>query len=259
MRKAKDDRVKITTHHFRISIEEEEDEENKEVENTPGRGDAEGRISITIEADSGVVIGGQDLESWESLPFDEQEYVFGKGRAPICEHEDGTLEKAATSSEKSLQGNRNEHRQKVQSYEFDSSWDSDGFEGFVEAQTKETVGETSGARCTCASEKRKRMRKMQTNNVESEQRSSISSNDVFIENRGSFAYENESSRSSTASAEWKETFRKSPISVESPNYPIETMDKVYNPGTSGSTMNIQSTQETKLQTSSRRHSLARPV
>lgn len=53
MRKAEDDHVKITTHLFRISIEEEEDEASKEDETNR-------RFSITIEADSGVVISGQD-------------------------------------------------------------------------------------------------------------------------------------------------------------------------------------------------------
>ncbi|XP_029043359.2 kinase D-interacting substrate of 220 kDa B isoform X2 [Osmia bicornis bicornis] len=56
MRKAKDDRIKITTHHFRISIEEEDDDEKKEDENSSR--DTDRRISITIEADS--VITGQD-------------------------------------------------------------------------------------------------------------------------------------------------------------------------------------------------------
>ncbi|XP_078035636.1 ankyrin repeat-rich membrane spanning isoform X2 [Augochlora pura] len=57
MRKAKDDRIKITTHHFRISIEEEEeDEESKKkqpaeesVEASTGR-----RVSIKIEAEPGT-------------------------------------------------------------------------------------------------------------------------------------------------------------------------------------------------------------
>ncbi|XP_053986547.1 kinase D-interacting substrate of 220 kDa B isoform X1 [Hylaeus volcanicus] len=72
MRKAKDDRIKITTHHFRISIEEEEEENegNKETKNLTAVESAgaisastERRISITIEAESDILITpGQDSE-----------------------------------------------------------------------------------------------------------------------------------------------------------------------------------------------------
>ncbi|XP_076230105.1 ankyrin repeat-rich membrane spanning isoform X1 [Nomia melanderi] len=58
MRKAKDDRIKITTHHFRISIEEEDDDQDDKGEKTlrdlveVASALAERRISIKIEADT---------------------------------------------------------------------------------------------------------------------------------------------------------------------------------------------------------------
>nr|XP_033335869.1 kinase D-interacting substrate of 220 kDa isoform X2 [Megalopta genalis] len=75
MRKAKDDRIKITTHHFRISIEEEEeDEENKKKQpagelvevSSPtltGR-----RVSIKIEAEPGtsLIVDPESLDHPEA-------------------------------------------------------------------------------------------------------------------------------------------------------------------------------------------------
>ncbi|XP_076390426.1 ankyrin repeat-rich membrane spanning isoform X2 [Megachile rotundata] len=63
MRKAKDDRFKITTHHFRISIEEDDE---KEEENSSR--DSDRRISITIEADSGLVLNQENaIEDGKSV------------------------------------------------------------------------------------------------------------------------------------------------------------------------------------------------
>ncbi|XP_076638415.1 ankyrin repeat-rich membrane spanning isoform X1 [Colletes latitarsis] len=106
MRKAKDDRIKITTHHFRISIEEE-DEENKETENLSSRESTgaasaltERRISIKIEADPGILVTtGQN--SGNTNPVDRPPSVLDSTKESVetTECKNGGIRESEISAE----------------------------------------------------------------------------------------------------------------------------------------------------------------
>ncbi|KOC69442.1 Kinase D-interacting substrate of 220 kDa [Habropoda laboriosa] len=122
MRKAKDDRVKITTRHFRIGIEEEEDEENNEAENSAAR-EKDRRISITIEADSAIVIDDQNSPVNRDLPAtyeDESSVLSDQGK-------EETLSENLV--EKIIRRSQDEQEKSLQSFEFKSSRDSEASDG----------------------------------------------------------------------------------------------------------------------------------
>ncbi|XP_026671715.1 kinase D-interacting substrate of 220 kDa B isoform X3 [Ceratina calcarata] len=167
MRKAKDDRVKIATHHFRISIEEAEDVENEEAESPPR--ESERRFSITIEADSGFLIDGQDSRS---VSFNEGESSSPKR---ISGRETEVKESEAIPLERSpLERNQNEE-EKTQSFEhriLDLEKNSEAQEGRIDSQ-KETIDEKH-ADSAIECEKDRKIGKTR-NSIESERRSSASS------------------------------------------------------------------------------------
>ncbi|XP_012246388.2 kinase D-interacting substrate of 220 kDa B isoform X2 [Bombus impatiens] len=124
MRKAKDDRVKIATHHFRISIEEEGDEENKEAEDAARETDR--RFSITIEADSGIVVASQESQA-QDLAIDREERSFAN---------DQTVNEIL--SEEFVERTWNEQEKKAQSFESKSSKNSGDSKG---RSSKGSVGQ----------------------------------------------------------------------------------------------------------------------
>lgn len=124
MRKAKDDRVKIATHHFRISIEEEGDEENKEAEDAARETDR--RFSITIEADSGIVVASQESQA-QNLPITREERSFAN---------DQTANEIL--SEEFVERTWNEQEKKAQSFESKSSKNSGDSKG---RSSKGSVGQ----------------------------------------------------------------------------------------------------------------------
>lgn len=188
MRKTKDDRVKITTHHFRISIEEEEDdEENKEAEDQ-AIGEMDRKISITIETDSNVTIGGQesgiknfsfDQESKSSFSIDDQspDKILNKGV-----QEDNWNE-------------RETHLQRISDFHFETSIESDSSESRNDDRKKRKMDELVDENFSDDSGRsRKQLGKMQNDSLESDTRSS----EVTNENRGSFGSSNEVSPPSTS-------------------------------------------------------------
>ncbi|XP_050488848.1 kinase D-interacting substrate of 220 kDa B isoform X1 [Bombus huntii] len=124
MRKAKDDRVKIATHHFRISIEEEGDEENKEAEDAARETDR--RFSITIEADSGIVVASQESQA-QDLAINREERSFAN---------DQTANEIL--SEEFVERTWNEQEKKAQSFESKSSKNSGDSKG---RSSKGSVGQ----------------------------------------------------------------------------------------------------------------------
>ncbi|CAK9816866.1 Kinase D-interacting substrate of 220 kDa [Anthophora quadrimaculata] len=136
MRKAKDDRVKITTHHFRISIEEEEDEKNKEAENSATR-ETDRRISITIEADSAILIDDKDSSVNKNHPTNEVESSASSSQFSDYEHgKDIKVQETLSENlvEKIIQRSRDEKERKLRSSEFKSSRDSEASDGSVKSQ-----------------------------------------------------------------------------------------------------------------------------
>ncbi|KAK1129940.1 hypothetical protein K0M31_019634 [Melipona bicolor] len=162
MRKAKDDRVKITTHHFRISIEEETDEENEEVESPAAKPDR--RISITIETDSDIVIAPQDAEL-QSLSSSS-----------------GEQEAAAASSQR-LQRDWIEQEKKVQSFESKTSRNSDDSQS-----DSRSVKEVDSKGPTDQKKKKKKKKKSNDENLfdDSKKRESSESK-ISKESHGIFA------------------------------------------------------------------------
>lgn len=181
MRKTKDDRVKITTHHFRISIEEEEDDEdNKEAEDQTIR-EMDRKISITIETDSNVTIGGQE-SGIKNFSFDQEESSFSIN--------DQLPEKILN---KNVEDNWNEReRQRTSDFQFGTSIDSDSSEDRNDDQKRRKMDELADENFSDDSGRsRKQLEKMQSDSLESETRSLATFTEVSNENRGIFDSSNE--------------------------------------------------------------------
>lgn len=222
MRKAKDDRVKIATHHFRISIEEEGDEENKEAEDAARETDR--RFSITIEADSGIVVASQESQA-QHLPINREERSFANDKTAneilseeFVERTWNDQEKKAqsfgsTSSKNSGDSKRrsskgsvgqqqillekfvdrtlNEQGREVQVFEFKTSKDSDGSDSgpSQEIGSRESISQkkridkfANDENLSDDSQNCGKIEKTQSDNLESETRFSIASSEVPNEN-----------------------------------------------------------------------------
>ena len=190
MRKTKDDRVKITTHHFRISIEEEEDDEdNKETEDQTIR-EMDRKISITIETDSNVTIGGQE-SGIKNFSFDQnQESLFSIN--------DQSADKILN---KNVEDNWNEReRRRTSEFQFGASIESDSsIEDRNDDQKRRKMDEVVDENFSDDSGRsRKQLEKKQSDSLESETRSLATSTEVSNENRGIFGSSNEISPPSTS-------------------------------------------------------------
>lgn len=222
MRKAKDDRVKIATHHFRISIEEEGDEENKEAEDAARETDR--RFSITIEADSGTVVASQESQA-QDLPIDKEERSFANDKTAneilseeFVERTWNEQEKKAqsfgsTSSknsgdskgrsskgsvgqqqillEKFVDRTLNEQGREAQVFEFKTSKDSDGsYSGpSQKIGSRESISQkkridkfANDENLSDDSQNCGKIEKTQSDNLESETRFSVASSEVPNEN-----------------------------------------------------------------------------
>lgn len=222
MRKAKDDRVKIATHHFRISIEEEGDEENKEAEDAARETDR--RFSITIEADSGTAVASQESQA-QDLPIDREERSFANDKTAneilseeFVERTWNEQEKKAqsfgsTSSknsgdskgrsskgsvgqqqillEKFVDRTLNEQGREVQVFEFKTSKDSDGSNSGPSQKigSRESISQkkridkfANDENLSDDSQNCGKIEKTQSDNLESETRFSVASSEVPNEN-----------------------------------------------------------------------------
>ncbi|XP_071870721.1 ankyrin repeat-rich membrane spanning isoform X1 [Bombus fervidus] len=222
MRKAKDDRFKIATHHFRISIEEEEDEENKEAEDAARETDR--RFSITIEADSGMVVASQESQA-QDLPINREEHSFANDQTAneilseeFVERTWNEQEKKAQSFESKSSKNSgdskgrsskgsvgqqqillekfvdktlNEQGREVQGFEFKTSKDSDGSDSgpSKEIGSRESISQkkridkfANDENLSDDSQNCGKNEKTQSDNLESETRFSVASSEVPNEN-----------------------------------------------------------------------------
>lgn len=222
MRKAKDDRVKIATHHFRISIEEEGDEENKEAEDAARETDR--RFSITIEADSGTAVASQESQA-QDLPINREERSFANDKTAneilseeFVERTWNEQEKKAqsfgsTSSknsgdskgrsskgsvgqqqillEKFVDRTLNEQGREAQVFEFKTSKDSDGSNSGPSQKigSRESISQkkridkfANDENLSDDSQNCGKIEKTQSDNLESETRSSVASSEVPNEN-----------------------------------------------------------------------------
>lgn len=191
MRKTKDDRVKITTHHFRISIEEEEDdEENKEAEDQTVR-EMDRKISITIETDSNVTIGGQE-SGIKNFSFDQEESSFSI-------NDQSSPDKILNKNVEDNWNERERHLQRISDCQFRTSIESDSSEDRNDDQKRRKMDELVDENFSDDSGRsRKQLEKMQSDSLESETRFSATSTEVSNENRGIFGSSNEISPPSTS-------------------------------------------------------------
>ncbi|XP_033320746.1 kinase D-interacting substrate of 220 kDa B isoform X1 [Bombus bifarius] len=222
MRKAKDDRVKIATHHFRISIEEEGDEENKEAEDAARETDR--RFSITIEADSGIVVASQESQA-QDLAINREERSFANDQTAneilseeFVERTWNEQEKKAQSFESKSSKNSgdskgrsskgsvgqqqillekfvdrtlNEQGREVRGFEFKTSKDSDGSDSgpSQEIGSRESISQkkridkfANGKNLSGDSQNCGKIEKTQSDNWESETRFSVASSEIPNEN-----------------------------------------------------------------------------